>query len=201
MRAIAVAALVFPLLFAACSSSDYDDPRSYPRGRGGEGGGWGGGRDGGAMMRGRRAEGLDLLPPSDWWRDARIADAVNVTAEEAAALDKLAPEQDEIEKLERDAASALRELRTLIDGAHPTSDDITAAGQRVRDLRSTMFDRQIHLLAAERTILTQDQWERLQDALQSERTERGRGRDRGGYPGGRGGFPGRGGRRPGGWPG
>src|SRR5262249_12348543 len=64
-------------------------------------------------------------------------------------------------------------------------------------MRDSAFDKQVATLAAERVVLTKQQWQTLQDQLQ-QRMERRGGRDRGGYPG-RGGFPGRGGRRPS-WP-
>jgi len=187
MRAVAVSLLALPLLFASCQTSDYDDPapRSYPR-------------------RPRMAAGgmLDMLPPSDWWRDPQIANAVNLSTDQVAALERLSKDQgDDLEKLERDVTVSQRDLRTLLDSDKPAEADIMAAGNRVRDMRLTIYDRELKLLAAERALLSKQQWQTLQEQLQdSRRMDRGNGRDRGGYPGGRGGFPGRGGRRPG-WPG
>jgi Spy/CpxP family protein refolding chaperone len=184
--------LLIPLAFVSCQSSDYDEPTpaTYPRGGGR-------GRGGEGMTRPRGESGvLDMLPPSDWWRDPQLANAVNLSADQVAALEKISKEQgDELEKLERDAGVSLRDLRSLLDSEKPSEADIIAAGNRVREMRDTIFDRQLKMLAGERALLTKQQWQTLQDQLETRRTERG-GRDRGGYPG-RGGFPGRGGRRPG----
>jgi Spy/CpxP family protein refolding chaperone len=121
---------------------------------------------------------------------------VNLSADQVASLEKLSKDQgDELEKLERDAGISQRDLRTLLESDQPAAADIVAAGNRIRAMRDTVFDRQLQMLAAERTILTKAQWQILQTQMESRQSDRQRGRS--GYPGGRGGFPGRGGRRPG----
>lgn len=146
------------------------------------------------------AAGLDMLPPVDWWHQPMIADAVKLTADQIASLDKIANDQDDITRLDRDMMVAMRDVRAVLDSNQPSSSDIVAAGQRLRTLRDTLLDRQIQLLAAERTILSQDQWQTLQRQLQDRRSQR---RQDSGYPrrrggrgmggrgmGGRGRFPG-----------
>lgn len=178
------------LVLAACSSAGYDDDD--------------------ARMPERRpmpddsmpAQGIveAPLPPADWWRQAEIADRVKPTADQVAALDKLQSEQgDELAKLERDMIIAMRDLRNALDAEKPSSDDIMAAGSRVRTMRDEIFGRQLRMLAAERTILTREQWSALQDAVRTRRRDRMR--DGMGGRGPRGTYPGRGGRRPGGFPG
>ncbi len=137
-----------------------------------------------------------LLPPADWWRQARIADAVKPTTDQMSALDKLQSEQgDEIARLQRDLGIAERDLRNALDTEKPTAEDIMAAGQRLRTLRDDVFARQLKYLAAQRTLLSRAQWDALQDAIREQRRERAR--ENFGGRGGRGGYP-RGGRRPGG---
>jgi Spy/CpxP family protein refolding chaperone len=180
------AAILLLLFLAACSSSDYDQPPQRPPARGG-GGGYG--------FRPPQASGpLDMLPPAQWWHDPQIAAAVSLSNDQFASLDKLAKEhEDEIARLDRDSVTALRDLRTLLDAETPSQADIVTAAMRVRSIRDSAFERQVQLLAAERTILTRQQWQSLQAAIQSERQER---RDGSGYPRGR-----RGGRGGGRWPG
>ena len=179
------------LALAACSSAGYDDddggmPQRRPMSD--------------DSMPAQNAAGM-LLPPSDWWRQAEIADRVKPTAAQVAALDKLQTEQgDELAKLERDLGVAERDLRTVLESDKPENDAIMTAGQRVRTMRDDIFGRQLRLLAAERVILTREQWSALEDAIRMSRRERMRGAG-GRGPGGRGGYPGRGGRRPGGFPG
>ena len=140
------------------------------------------------------AAALDMLPPPDWWHQPMIADAVRLTSDQIAALDKIASDQDDITKLDRDMMVAMRDVRAVLDSNQPSMSDIVAAAQRLRTLRDTLFDRQIQLLAAERAILSQGQWQTLQQQLQNRREQR---RQDNGYPrrggrgmGGRGRFPG-----------
>jgi Spy/CpxP family protein refolding chaperone len=140
------------------------------------------------------AQALDMLPPADWWHQPQIADAVRLTADQIASLDKIANDQDDITRLDRDMMVAMRDVRSVLDSKQPSNDDIMTAARRLRTLRDTLFDRQIQLLAAERAILSQDQWQTLQQQLQNRREQR---RQDNGYPrrggrgmGGRGRFPG-----------
>jgi Spy/CpxP family protein refolding chaperone len=178
---------VTTLAIVACSSSDYDQPQ--PRR-----GNWPGSDNGdGTFARARTTPGvLDMLPPPDWWHDPQIATPLNLSSDQYAALDKIATEQaDPIARLDRDSMVAVRDLRQLLESNQPASADIVSAGQRLRGLRDALFDRQVQMLAAERQVLTLQQWETLQAELQS----RPRGTDSNrGYPrrGGRGGMGGRG---------
>jgi hypothetical protein len=193
-RTLSLLALV--LVFAACTSDtdgrDRRPPQGYPGGAEGRGGF--------ARARGEGAgDGLEMMPPSDWWRDPRISVAVNLTADQVSSLDRISHDQsEEIAKLERDSMVAARDLRQMIESNQPSAADITGAGQRLRGVRDALFDRRVQLLASERTLLTQQQWTALQDAIaasrnrDSNRLNRGSypGRGRGGLGGGRGRFPG-----------
>ena len=179
-------ALVVIVAMVGCSSSDYDEgPR---RGRGD----WGG--DAPAMMRAGGGGMLDMVPPDDWWHDTRIAGAVNPSPDQIAKLDQMAKDHnaDDVTKLTRDSEVAMRDLRSTLESDAP---DIPTAAKRVQTLRNDLFERQIALLSAERSVLTKQQWKALQDAMH----ERPRDDRRGGYGGPRGGFGGRGRGR--GWPG
>jgi Spy/CpxP family protein refolding chaperone len=142
---------------------------------------------------------LDILPPSEWWHDYRIAEPLNLSYEQKQKLDQIAADQgeQEIERLERDTVVAARDFRVLLDSEKPASDDIIAAGQRLRSLRDAIIDRQVKLLAAERQVLTRQQWQKLQDVLRDERMARNRMNE--GYPR-RGRMGGRGPGRVPGWP-
>jgi len=192
MRITPVLLLSLATLTLVTCTSDSDDadrrPRSYP-------GGADGGRPG-VSARAGAGDGLDMMPPGDWWRDPQISVAVTLTPDQVASLDKIGHEQsEEIAKLERDSMVAARDLRTVIDSSQPSAGDITGAGQRLRGVRDALFDHRIRMFAAERTLLTQSQWNALQQALASrnrpERDNRGGyGRRGRGGMGGRGRFPG-----------
>jgi hypothetical protein len=182
------------LAFITCTS-DTDDmdrrPRSYPgSARGGE-------RSGGFARAGANAgDGLDMMPPADWWRDPQISVAVALSADQIASLDRINHEQgDEIAKLDRDSMIAARELRETFDASQPSAADITTAGQRLRGIRDALFDRRVQMFAAERTLLTQTQWQALQQQLANARNRPARdnrGNNGRGGRGGRGGIGGRG---------
>jgi len=182
---------IITLTLVTCTS-DTDDtdrrPRSYPdnpRAGGFQRAGGGGASDG-----------LDMMPPADWWHDPQISLAVTLTSDQIASLDRISHEQsDEIARLERDSMVSARELREMIESSQPSAADITGAGQRFRGVRDALFDHRLQLLAAERTILTQTQWQALQQAIASRnRPDRnnqgGYGRRGRGGMGGRGRFPG-----------
>jgi hypothetical protein len=187
-RTLSLLALI--ILLAACTS-DMDDrdrrpPQGYP----------GGGEDRGGFARVRAegaGDGLEMMPPSDWWRDPRISVAVNLTTDQVSSLDRVSNEQSaEIAKLERDSMVAARDLRQMIESDQPSAADITGAGQRLRGIRDALFDRRVQLLASERTLLTQQQWTALQDAMTASRRDTNRPNRGYGGRGGRGGMGGRG---------
>lgn len=190
-------ALMIGALVAACSSSDpYDAPPPDDRPMMG-GGGRGGFRGAPADAQGD-AGGLGMLPQGTWWHDDQITRAVNLSSDQVAALDKISSEQgDDIARLTRDTLVAVRELRDSLDADPVKNDDVIAAGQRLRTMRDTTLERTVKMLAAERQVLSRQQWTALQNAMQSRRSERQQ--DRRGSPrGGRGGWGGgMGGRRPG----
>lgn len=182
-------ALTLVTLSLVTCSSDTDDtyrqPRSYPAGddsahRGG-------------FARGGGDDGLDVMPPADWWRDPQISPAVNLSTDQIAALDRIGKDQgEEITRLQRDSVVAARDLRQVVDGNDPSVADITAAGQRLRGIRDVLFDRRVQILAAERTLLTKQQWEALQRQLSTSRNRPDRMNRGMGGRGGRGGMGGRG---------
>src|ERR1700674_4245410 len=163
-RSLAVALL----LFASSCTNGYDTPPQQPPSRG-----EGMGERERPRMRGS-ASSLEVLPPSDWWHDDAMAKG------------------EDVARLERDGMIAMRDLRNALDLQQPSNDDLTSAGHRVRELRASLLDHQVELLAAERLVLSQQQWRTLEDQLQQQRRPE---RDRTNMPGGRGRGMG-GGRRP-----
>src|SRR3954465_11517345 len=104
-RTLSLLALV---LVVACTS-DMDDrrPQGYP----------GGDRGGFARARAEGAgDGLEMMPPSDWWHDPRISVAGNLTPDQVASLDRMGNDQSaEIAKLARDSMVAARDLRQMVE--------------------------------------------------------------------------------------
>ena len=199
----ALAILAVSTLFLACSSSDNDEPVPDRRPqRGGYGGGFGGGprNDGFQRRRSENPGGLEVLPPDNWWSNPDLTQSLNLSGDQLQSLDKIGKEQgDEIARMQRDTQVAVRDLRDLLGTDKPATPDLIASGQRLRTLRDNIFDRQVQMLAAERSVLSQKQWQQLQDTLENPRQRNNDNGPRRGMGGGRGGFGGRG-RGPG-WPG
>jgi hypothetical protein len=169
--------LAVAMLLAACATdSSTGAPPSRPP-RDGARGGW----NRGDMM----PDGLDLTLPASWWHESALAEPLALTGEQFQKLDALQPQEGDVARLDRDSAMAFRELRTAFEAKNAAAQDIIAAGSHLRELRQALLDRQIAMLAAQREILTLDQWTLLQRELASEnRAERRGGGERG--SGGRG---------------
>jgi Spy/CpxP family protein refolding chaperone len=174
------------LVLAACSSSDYDRPQDRPPVRGSYGEP--------ARVRDTEPALLEIVPGDSWWREPRLAEPLNLSTDQFQALEKIAnDDHDEIARLERDLPIAQRDLRTAIEIDPPSRADITTAGDRVRNIRDSLFDRQVQMLAAERLVLTKQQWSKLLDELDQRRRDERVERNNANPRGGRGGYP-RGGR-------
>ena len=160
--------LVVPclLLLATCATDDYNQPAPQHGGYGGGGG-----------MRGERTAapvgGLEIMLPQDWWRDQSTQIAVNLTDDQIAQLEKIGRDQGEpITQMQHDSANAIADIRNALNADPAKSEDIVAAGERVRNLRDTLFDRQVRMIAAERVVLSHDQWTKLEDVIRQQRQQR-----------------------------
>src|SRR5712675_819486 len=113
-RIYAIALSILALAFVTCTSNMDQPNRRGPQGY--PGGGDGQRRGGLARASAGTGDGLDMMPPSDWWRDPQISVAVNLTGDQTASLDRISHEQgEEIAKLERDSMVAARDLRQVVD--------------------------------------------------------------------------------------
>jgi len=167
-----LAFLAIPLfVVVACTTMD-DYPQQQGGGGGGYGGGGGFGRGGGQQRAANIDAALDMLPPAEWWRQSVYADAVRLRSDQVTALDKIAEDHgSDVDRIQADMGVALRDFRTQLNADQVAQADIVAAGQRIRQLRDSMFDKQLQTLAAERAVLTYDQWQMLQQQIQVQRQQ------------------------------
>ena len=193
MKRLALLAIPLFVVVACSSTDDYPPSRPQQQGGGGYGGGYGGGR-GGAQRAANIDAALDMLPPAEWWRQSVYADAVRLKSDQLTALDKIAEDHgNDVERIQMDMGVALRDFRIQLDSEQAASADIVTAGNRIKELRSAMFDKQLQTLAAERAVLTHDQWQLLQQQIQVQRQQQrneNQNRGMGGRQGGRGRWPG-----------
>lgn len=178
--------LILAGLTAACASSNGPDRRSQQNRRPDNRPSYG---------RYRASTGdLTMLPPGDWWRDTRLSGALRLTPSQIAELDQLQDAKGaEITKLDGDKQTALDSLREAVSSNQATTNSILEAGRRVQTVRDDIFNTQLRLLAAERLVLSQLQWQILQEQLPDSRPQRPDRIDEG-YPGTNGRRPGGGGR-------
>lgn len=146
--------------------------------------------------RGGLSDDLDLLPRANWWHEPRLNERLDLSGEQMQQLDALQKEHgEEITRLQNDLRIVMRDLRTTIDRRDANANDIRTAGDRLATLRDDLFRRRLSYLAAQRAVLTLEQWKALQQQLEEREDER-----MPGPRGGRGGpGPGGGGRRPPRW--
>jgi hypothetical protein len=113
--------------------------------------------------------GVDVLPPPRWWRDYRIAEPLKLSEEQEKQLDALETEEPpDLHRLRREAMLAARELESAFDADSPSTAEIVEAGDRLRKTREELLGLEIKRVAAERAVLTRDQWRRLQQELHKE---------------------------------
>lgn len=176
------ATLLLSLLLTACSTVDDDTPVLGPtqgpmrdRARAGE------------MRRGAGGL-LEMLPPARWWRDVHLAEGVDLTGEQIARLEEIYAGNDEAMRLVRDRRDAMEAIEDTLERDRPAPEEITAAARRLREIDDALFERQLRTLIDVRQVLSQRQWERLEDNLEEDRRpmrmREGSGRD-GGFGGGR----------------
>ena len=198
MKRLALLAIPLFLVVACTTTDDYRPapPSGGGGGYGGNGGYGGGGGRGGGQRAANIDAALDMLPPAEWWRQSVYADAVRLKSDQIAALDKIAQDHgNDVDRIQMDMSVALRDFRTQLNADQVAQADIVAAGNRIKELRNSMFDKQLETLAAERAVLTYDQWQMLQQQIQQQRQQQRQNQGfpgQGGRQGGRGRFPGMG---------
>lgn len=189
--------LFITMIFVACASAGPDVARQRG-GRGFTG-------ENTRPMRADDAAAPAFVPPFNWWHNDNLANAISLTADQVRALDAaVGGDAGGFARLEGDLRNAAQDFRSALEADPIVADKVTAAAQRVRDARSTLFERQVELLLAERRIVTAQQWKDLEQMFQRSRRgdgdSRGRRGNRGGYPGNYpGGMPGGGPPNPWGW--
>ena len=154
MKRFALLAIVF---LAACATYDHDPARPRPQ------------------LRGETPldAGMDVLPPPRWWRDYRLAEPINLSEEQERRLDDLdKQEPDALHRLRREAMLIARELENALDADPPSESEIVAAGEKLRTTREQLLDLEVRRVAAERAVLTREQWRRLQQGLHEDEIER-----------------------------
>lgn len=106
------------------------------------------------------------LPPGKWWRQPQMVQLLNLTDEQ----------QDRLEGIFRSSASELIDLRGAVEKENialrgeldrPALDRgaILRLGARLNEARGRLFERELAMLVDMRSVLTDQQWNRMRNAL------------------------------------
>ncbi|MGZ4808793.1 MAG: periplasmic heavy metal sensor [Thermoanaerobaculia bacterium] len=113
------------------------------------------------------------LPPGRWWRVPKIVDTLGLSQDQ----------QNRLEAIFRTAASDLIDrkaevekqnivLRGELDQQQLDRQAIRAAGAKLNDARSRLFERELMMLVDMRGVLSDAQWTRLRSELDRAKTEK-----------------------------
>jgi hypothetical protein len=106
------------------------------------------------------------LPPGKWWRRQEVVQVLNLSEEQ----------QDRLETAFRNSANDLIDLRgevekqsialrAALDRPQLDREQVTRVAQRLNDARGRQFQRELMMLVDMRTVLTDQQWNRLRTML------------------------------------
>ncbi|MGZ7081051.1 MAG: periplasmic heavy metal sensor [Thermoanaerobaculia bacterium] len=113
------------------------------------------------------------LPPGRWWRVPKIVDTLGLSQDQ----------QNRLEAIFRTAASDLIDrkaevekqnivLRGELDQQQLDRQAIRAAGAKLNDARSRLFERELMMLVDMRGVLSDAQWSRLRSELDRMRADK-----------------------------
>ena len=106
------------------------------------------------------------LPPGKWWRRPEIIRMINLSDEQ----------QDRLESIFRSSAADLIDLKAEVDKSsialrgeldRPQLDRaaIHRVAARLSDVRGKLFDRELTMLIEMRSVLNDQQWNRMRNAI------------------------------------
>ena len=166
--------------------------------------------DGRSPMRGGpEGGGMGIVPPGTWWKNPATITSLTLTADQQKKLDDTFL-QSRISLIHLHASLEEEQLKleTLLNSNPPDQTKTLAQISKIADLRAGLEKADAKMLLSLRSVLTADQWTKLQADQRSRRdrpaegrgtgrgAEAGRGQGGPGGPGRQGGPAGQGGPRP-----
>ena len=106
------------------------------------------------------------LPPGRWWRRPDIVQTLGLTEEQQDKLDAIfRGAADDLIDAKAEVDKATIALRGELDKAQLDRNAIRAIAQRINQARSRRFDRELVMLVDMRSVLTDQQWNRMRAEL------------------------------------
>jgi Spy/CpxP family protein refolding chaperone len=140
----------------------------------------------------------DLVPPGKWWRQPRLVEELALTDEQQSRLDAAFQNSAaELIDLKAEVEKRGLALRQQIDQAQVNRQELQRAAANLSQARARLFERELMMFIDMRSVLSPDQWRRMQGVLAAQKAMRRDQRMRNQRMPGRGLRPGGPGRRPG----
>lgn len=119
------------------------------------------------------------LPEGKWWQNDRVVRELGLSQDQIDSLDTVAEEaMMDLIDLKAEMQKASLELRRALDRDAGDVSSVREAIRRVNRARSALFEREVLTLVGFRSVLTDDQWDRMRqwmemrDRLKRERSEK-----------------------------
>lgn len=121
-----------------------------------------------AQERSGTAKSASVFPPERWWRQS-IAHRVGLSGEQRYALDSIETARAAgLTRIERETASAVRNLNRLLASDDPSPADVAEIGRSLGRLSDERMDNEVQRLGEERRVLSREQWNVLQNLIEVE---------------------------------
>ena len=102
------------------------------------------------------------LPPGRWWRNDRIVQVLELSADQQTRLDAIfhAAANDLIDR-RAEVEKAVVALRGELDQNQPNRANLQRVAARLNEARGRLFEREVLMLADMRGVLEDEQWREL----------------------------------------
>ncbi len=118
--------------------------------------------------------GAQQMPPGKWWQRPEIVRQLELTAEQQEQLDaKFRASADALIDAKADVEKLQVALRGEIDRPQLRRQEILQMAAKVSEARGKLFERELMLLVDMRSVLTEQQWDRLRMQLERAQERRG----------------------------
>lgn len=112
------------------------------------------------------------LPPGKWWRRPEIVNQLALTPEQQSKLeDAFRASANDLIDLRGEVEKQNIALRAELDQPKLDRARIRTAAARLGEARAKLFDRELMMLVDMRSVLTEQQWNRMRTAIE-QREER-----------------------------
>jgi hypothetical protein len=106
------------------------------------------------------------LPPGKWWRRAEVITFLSLSAEQQDRLENVfTSSAAELIDLRSEVEKQSIALRAALDRPQLDREQLQRISQRLNDARGRQFQRELMMLVDMRSVLRDEQWNRMRNAL------------------------------------